>query len=76
LRSLTRQVSGAFGTAVLATIITAELGDLTLTDGSDAELAVAQSAYNRGFLVSAGIAAVGPFLARLLPRRDAPRWSE
>jgi MFS family permease len=72
LRSLTRQVSGAFGTAVLATIITAELGDLTLTDANDAELAVAQSAYNRGFLVSAGIAAVGLFLARLLPRRPAP----
>jgi DHA2 family multidrug resistance protein len=76
LRSLTRQVSGAFGTAVLATIITAELGDLTLTDASDAQLAAAQSAYNRGFLVSAGIAAVGLFLARLLPRRPSPRWSE
>jgi hypothetical protein len=61
---------------VLATIITAELGDLTLTDASDAELAAAQSAYNRGFLVSAGIAAVGLFLARQLPRRPSPHWSE
>ena len=33
LRSLTRQVSGALGTAVLATIITAQVGELTFTDG-------------------------------------------
>ena len=34
LRSLTRQVSGALGTAVLATIITAQVGELTFTDGN------------------------------------------
>ena len=70
LRSLTRQVSGALGTAVLATIITAQVGELTFTTATDAELADAQAAYNLGFLVSAGIAAVGLVLTRFLPGRE------
>jgi len=73
LRSLTRQVSGALGTAVLATIITAQVGELTFTTATDAELADAQAAYNRGFLVSAGIAAVGLVLTRFLPGRSEHR---
>jgi EmrB/QacA subfamily drug resistance transporter len=76
MRSLTRQVSGAFGTAVLATIITAEVGGFTVAMAGDADLEAAQAAYNRGFLVSAGIAAVGLFLARRLPRRPSVQWSE
>ena len=73
LRSLTRQVSGALGTAVLATIITAQVGELTFTTATDAELTDAQAAYNRGFLVSAGIAAVGLVLTRFLPGRSEHR---
>ena len=73
LRSLTRQVSGALGTAVLATIITAQVGELTFTTATDAELADAQAAYNRGFLVSAAIAAVGLVLTRFLPGRTEHR---
>jgi MFS family permease len=73
LRSLVRQVSGALGTAVLATIITAQVGELTFTTATDAELADAQAAYNLGFLVSAGIAAVGLVLTRFLPSREDHR---
>ena len=72
LRSLTRQVSGALGTAVLATIITAQVGELTMSSATDAELADAQAAYNFGFLVSAGLAVVGLLLARSLPGRVMP----
>ena len=72
LRSLTRQVSGALGTAVLATMITAQVGELTMSSATDAELADAQAAYNRGFLVSAGLAVVGLLLARSLPGRVMP----
>jgi EmrB/QacA subfamily drug resistance transporter len=76
LRSLTRQVSGALGTAVLATIITAQVDELTPVSASAAELGDAQRAYNRGFLVSAGIASVGLVLARFLPDRVSVQRSE
>ncbi len=75
LRSLTRQVSGALGTAVLATMITAQVGELTMSSATEAELADAQAAYNRGFLVSAGLAVVGLLLARSLPGRVMPQRS-
>ncbi len=71
LRSLTRQVSGALGTAVLATIITAQLGQLTLATADADDLERAQHAYNTGFLVSAAVAAVGLVLARLLPEPNS-----
>jgi DHA2 family lincomycin resistance protein-like MFS transporter len=73
LRSLTRQVSGALGTAVLATIITAQVGELTFATASPDELEDAQAAYNLGFFVSAGIAAVGLVLARMLPPGNSVR---
>jgi EmrB/QacA subfamily drug resistance transporter len=73
LRSLTRQVSGALGTAVLATIITAQVGELTFATASPAELDRAQQAYNVGFLVSAGVAAIGLVLARMLPAGNSVR---
>ena len=73
LRSLTRQVSGALGTAVLATIITAQVGELTFQAASPEELDRAQQAYNVGFLVSAVIAAIGLVLARMLPRGTSVR---
>jgi EmrB/QacA subfamily drug resistance transporter len=75
LRSLTRQVSGALGTAVLATIITAQVGELTFDAASPEELDRAQQAYNVGFLVSAAIAAIGLVLARMLPRGKSVRSS-
>jgi EmrB/QacA subfamily drug resistance transporter len=73
LRSLTRQVSGALGTAVLATIITAQVGQLTLATADAEDLERAQQAYNTGFLVSAAIAAIGLVLARFLPGPDSVR---
>jgi DHA2 family lincomycin resistance protein-like MFS transporter len=80
LRSLTRQVSGALGTAVLATVITARAGALTGATAGRAELEQAQEAYNAGFLISAAIAAVGLLLAWRLPAgssvSSAPRGDE
>ncbi len=68
LRSLTRQVSGALGTAVLATIITAQVGELAPTGASEGDAERAQAAYNHGFLVAAAVAAFGLLLANRLPR--------
>jgi EmrB/QacA subfamily drug resistance transporter len=73
LRTLTRQVSGALGTAVLATIITAQAGHLTLASADTSDLDQAQQAYNVGFLVSAAIAGVGLVLARKLPADNSVR---
>jgi hypothetical protein len=73
LRTLTRQVSGALGTAVLATIITAQVGGLALGSVDASDLDQAQQAYNVGFLVSAAIAGVGLVLARMLPADNSVR---
>jgi EmrB/QacA subfamily drug resistance transporter len=73
LRTLTRQVSGALGTAVVATIITAQVGGLALGAADASDLDQAQQAYNVGFLVSAAIAAVGLVLARMLPADNSVR---
>lgn len=73
LRSITREVAGAIGIALLATIIAAPTGtDLEGLGGDRSLLGAAQDAYNRGFLASCGLAVVGLLLARRLPRA-APR---
>ena len=74
LRSMTREIAGALGIAVLASIIAAppetELEDVA---AGSALLDDAQTAYNRGFLASCALALLGLFLATRLPRQAAGR---
>jgi EmrB/QacA subfamily drug resistance transporter len=71
VRSLTREVAGSLGTALLATIIAGEVGVLAVEDASPEEASVAMDAYNRGFVVATCVVAAGAVLALLLPRGPA-----
>ena len=55
VRNLTGRVSGALGTAVIASVIVSDVGSLTTTDASPEVLMRAQNAYNRGFVVATAI---------------------
>lgn len=52
LRSLNRQVAGALGTAVLAAILTAQIGVIAPVVTTQAQVLEAQAAYNRLFQVA------------------------
>lgn len=62
-RTLTRQVAGALGTAILAAVIVNDVGQLTAFEGSVEVLSQAQEAYNRGFVVATTLVVVGIALA-------------
>ncbi|MXY10379.1 MAG: DHA2 family efflux MFS transporter permease subunit [Acidimicrobiaceae bacterium] len=59
VRNLTGRVSGALGTAVIATVIVSDVGSLTELGTEPGLLARAQSAYNRGFAVATVIMLAG-----------------
>ena len=67
LRSLNRQVAGALATAVLAAILTAQLGMIAPTITSEAELLAAQDAYNRLFQVAFGFSVAALIAATFMP---------
>jgi hypothetical protein len=71
VRSLTREVAGSLGTALLATIIAGEVGVLAVEDASPDEASAAMDAYNRGFVVATCVVAAGAVMALLLPRGPA-----
>lgn len=73
MRSITREVAGALGIALLATIIAAPSESELEATPTDAFFESAQSAYNRGFLASCGLAVVGFLLATRLPNRAPAR---
>ena len=59
VRNLTGRVSGALGTAVIASVIVSDVGSLTELDTEPGLLATAQRAYNRGFAVATVIMLAG-----------------
>jgi DHA2 family multidrug resistance protein len=71
VRSLSRQVSGSLGVAVLATVVTAQIG--TLTGGASVRAGSAQAAYNDAFLVAFAGTALAILLALWLPGRAETR---
>lgn len=73
LRSLNRNVAGALGTAVLAAVVVAQLGTLAPDTGSAAEVARAQAAYNRLFLVAFGFVLAALAASVFMPGRERMR---
>jgi EmrB/QacA subfamily drug resistance transporter len=73
VRQLNVRVMASFGVALLATILAAQLGDLATTGGEVAGSAVAQSAYNTVFGVTAISAGVATVLALFLPGKERNR---
>ncbi len=73
LRSLNRQVAGALATAVLAAILTAQIGVIAPQPATDAELLAAQEAYNRLFQVAFGFSLAALVGAVFMPGRDRMR---
>jgi EmrB/QacA subfamily drug resistance transporter len=73
LRSLNRQVAGALGTAVLAAILTAQIGVIAPDVTSTAEILAAQAAYNRLFLVAFWVCVVALVCSFFMPGRARMR---
>lgn len=71
VRSLNRQVAGAIGVAVLASLVVSRAGSITGSPGVDP--AQLQAAYNQVFHVAFGAAAVATVLALFLPGRRQTR---
>lgn len=71
MRSLSRGVSGSLGVAVLASVVTAQIG--TLTGGESVAAGAAQDAYNDAFLVAFVGTALAILLALRLPGRAETR---
>ena len=66
MRSLNRSIAGAFGVALLVTVITSRLGGLS----NVGNIGEAQSAYNTVFLYAAAGAVVAMLLATRLPGKQ------
>lgn len=75
-RSLTRQVSGALGGAILAAVIVSDVGRLTSFGDSSEVLGQAQAAYNRGFVVATALVVLGMVLALGLSGHAAESTAE
>lgn len=73
LRSLNRQVAGALGTAVLAAILTAQLGMISPVVTTTAEVLEAQAAYNRLFTVAFWVCVAALVAAFFMPGRGRMR---
>lgn len=73
LRSLNRQVAGALGTAVLAAILTAQIGVIAPEVSSPAELLAAQAAYNLLFEVAFWVCVAALVGAFFMPGRQRMR---
>ena len=69
VRNLTERVSGALGTAMIATVIVSDVGSLTELGTEPGLLATAQRAYNRGFAVAAVIMLAGVAVSLRLKNR-------
>ncbi len=66
--SLNRQIGGAVGVAVLSAVAVANLGSVA-PDPATVDVDAAQAAYNRVFLVSAGVAVACAVAGGMLPGR-------
>jgi EmrB/QacA subfamily drug resistance transporter len=73
LRSLNRQVAGALGTAVLAAILTAQLGVIAPVVASHGQVLEAQAAYNRLFEVAFWVCIVALVASMFMPGRARMR---
>jgi len=71
VRSLMRQVAGALGVGILATLVAARIGSVSASVQSPGSLSSAQAAYNLVFMVGFGATALAFCLAFLLPGRRA-----
>ena len=69
VRNLTGRVSGALGTAMIATVIVSDVGSLTEMGTSPEVLMRAQNAYNNGFVVATAIMLAGVALSLGLKNR-------
>ncbi len=70
LRSLNRQVAGALATAVLAAILTAQLGAVAPNVSDAGQLLEAQAAYNRLFQVAFGFSVLALIGAFFMPGKQ------
>lgn len=73
LRSLNRQVAGALGTAVLAAVVIVQLGTIAPDVTTAREVAAAQAAYNRVFLLASLLLLPALAGAAFLPGRRGMR---
>ena len=73
LRSLNRQIAGALGTAVLAAILTAQIGVIAPEVSSTADVLAAQAAYNRLFEVAFWVCVVALVCSLFMPGRARMR---
>lgn len=69
LRSLNRQVAGALSVAVLAALLTVQLGEIAPTVTTAAEIAEAQAAYNTLFKVAFGFVLAALAASAFMPGR-------
>jgi DHA2 family multidrug resistance protein len=73
LRTLTRQVSGSLGVAVLSTVIATRLTGIARPPTAAADIATAQSAYNLVFGIATASCVLALVAAIGLPGREATR---
>jgi DHA2 family multidrug resistance protein len=71
LRTLSRQVSGSLGVAVLSTVIATRLAGISRPPTQAADILTAQSAYNLVFTIAAASCALSFVAALALPGREA-----
>jgi hypothetical protein len=67
LRTLSRQVSGSLGVAVLSTVIATRLAGIARPPTAPADIVTAQSAYNVVFAIAAATCALSLIAAFALP---------
>lgn len=68
VRSLNRQIAGSLGVAILATVVTSQIGSLTGSPGLAPD--VLQASYNDAFMLTFGAVVVAILLALRLPGRE------
>jgi MFS family permease len=73
LRTLSRQVSGSLGVAVLSTVIATRLAGIPRPPTAHADIVTAQSAYNVVFAIAAATCALSLIAAFALPGRAETR---
>lgn len=73
LRTLSRQVAGSLGVAVLSTVIATRLAGIARPPTAAADIATAQSAYNLTFLIGACSCVLALVATIGLPGREATR---
>jgi hypothetical protein len=73
LRTLSRQISGSLGVAVLSTVIATRLAGIVRPPTAHADIVTAQSAYNLVFVIAAASCVLSLLAALALPGAVATR---